>query len=118
MQTRGGKGILTQKTTGKTGPLVAVKSVLEDDQLMIATEAGTMIRMAVRDISVYSRNTQGVRVINLKANDAIADVARVVIDGDDDAAVEQIDPTPTGNALATDPTVHDDPADGGQDGEA
>lgn len=88
-QTRGGKGILTQKTTAKTGPLVAIKSVLEDDQLMIATEAGIMIRMAVRDISVYSRNTQGVRVINLKANDAIADVARVVIE-DDEAAAAQL----------------------------
>ena len=88
LQSRGGKGILTQKTTSKTGPLVALKSVLDDDQLMIATEAGIMIRMAVTDISEYGRNTQGVRVINLKANDAIADVARVVIEDDEDAAVE------------------------------
>jgi len=87
-QTRGGKGILTQKTTSKTGGLVAIKSVLPDDQLMIATEAGIMIRMAVADISEYGRNTQGVRVINLKAHDAIADVARVVIEDDEDAAAD------------------------------
>ncbi len=88
IQTRGGKGILTQKTTSKTGPLVALKSVLDGDQLMIATEAGIMIRMAVGDISEYGRNTQGVRVLTLKANDAIADVARVVIEDDEAAAIE------------------------------
>ncbi|MEM6288754.1 MAG: DNA gyrase subunit A [Bacteroidota bacterium] len=87
-QTRGGKGILTQKTTAKTGALVAVKSVLDDDQLMIATEAGIMIRMAVSDISSLGRNTQGVRVLRLKDNDAIADVARVVIEDDEEAAAE------------------------------
>ncbi|MGB3541508.1 DNA gyrase subunit A, partial [Rubrivirga sp.] len=88
LQSRGGKGVTAQKTTSKTGKLVAIKSVLEDDQLMIATEAGIMIRMAVQDISTYGRNTQGVRVINLKANDAIADVARVIIEDDEEAAVE------------------------------
>ena len=109
VQSRGGKGILTQKTTGKTGPLVAIKSVLDDDQLMIATEAGTMIRMAVEDISVYGRNTQGVRVLTLKANDAIADVARVVVEDDDEGGVvAQIDPTPSGDALATDDAVGGD----------
>ena len=110
VQSRNGKGILTQKTTGKTGPLVAIKSVLPDDQLMVATEAGIMIRMAVQDISVYSRNTQGVRVINLKANDAIADVARVVIEEDEATgiAVPAIDPTPAAAALATDAGVAGD----------
>ena len=101
VQSRNGKGILTQKTTAKTGPLVAIKSVLDDDQLMIATEAGIMIRMAVQDISVYSRNTQGVRVLTLKPNDAIADVARVVLDDADDAALaegaEHATPQPAGN---------------------
>jgi DNA gyrase subunit A len=82
VQGRGGQGILAMKTTPKTGELVALKSVLATDELMIATEAGLMIRMAVADISTYSRNTQGVRVINLKANDAIADVARMVAEED------------------------------------
>ena len=108
VQSRGGKGILTQKTTGKTGPLVAIKSVLDDDQLMIATEAGTMIRMAVEAISVYGRNTQGVRVLTLKSNDAIADVARVVVEDDEGGVVAEIDPTPSGDALATDDGVGGD----------
>ncbi len=86
VQSRGGQGILTQKTTAKTGDLVALKSVVEDDELMIATEAGLMIRMSVGSISTYGRNTQGVRVINLKGDDAIADVTRMIVeDGVDDA---------------------------------
>ena len=120
VQSRNGKGILTQKTTAKTGPLVAIKSVLPDDQLMVATEAGIMIRMAVEDISVYSRNTQGVRVLTLKANDAIADVARVVIEEDEETgiAVPAIDPTPSDGALATDPGVAEaPPADDAPDAE-
>ncbi len=113
VQSRNGKGILTQKTTDKTGPLVAIKSVLHDDQLMIATEAGIMIRMAVQDISVYSRNTQGVRVLTLKSNDAIADVARVVIEEDEETgiAVPAIDPTPSGEALESDDAVTEAPAE-------
>ena len=78
VQTRGGKGIITLKTTAKTGPLVAIKGVRESDGLMISTQSGIMIRMHVSDISVYGRNTQGVRLINLKPGDAIADVTRVV----------------------------------------
>ncbi|QXD14969.1 DNA gyrase subunit A [Rhodocaloribacter litoris] len=78
VQTRGGKGIITLKTTVKTGPLVAIKGVQETDDLMISTHNGIMIRMHVGDISVFGRNTQGVRLINLKPGDAIADVTRVV----------------------------------------
>ena len=112
-QTRNGKGILTQKTTPKTGGLVAIKSVLDDDQLMIATEAGIMIRMAVEDISVYSRNTQGVRILTLKANDAIADVARVVIEDNEEAALAAEAGT---DALPPAPADADDAADKAPDG--
>jgi DNA gyrase subunit A len=87
-QTRGGKGILAMKTTDKTGPLVSLKAVQDDDQLMIATEAGLMVRIPVAGISTYGRNTQGVRVINLREHDAIADVARVVADDEDDEVGE------------------------------
>lgn len=79
-QSRGGLGILTQKTTSKTGDLVSLKSVLEEDELMIATHSGTMIRLEVSDISTYGRNTQGVRIIKLKSDDEIADVTRVIIE--------------------------------------
>ncbi|MEM0962438.1 MAG: DNA gyrase subunit A [Bacteroidota bacterium] len=94
-QSRGGKGVLAQKTTSKTGRLVALKSVLDDDQLMIATEAGIMIRMAVADISTQGRNTQGVRVLRLKENDAIGDVARLVLDDEEDGVA-------AGDGVATD----------------
>ncbi|NNF58836.1 MAG: DNA gyrase subunit A, partial [Rhodothermaceae bacterium] len=85
LRNRGGKGVLTQKTTAKTGPLVSLKSVLEEDELVIATEAGLMVRIPVDSISTYSRNTQGVRIINLKNDDAIADVTRVIIEDDEPA---------------------------------
>ena len=96
LQSRGGQGVIAHQTTSKTGALVALKSVLPDDQLMIATEAGIMIRMAVDAISEYGRNTQGVRVINLKNNDAIADVARGVIE-DEEAPLS---PAPDGETPA------------------
>ena len=83
VQSRGGKGIYTMKTTAKTGPLVSLKGVLDSDDLMIVTQNGLMIRMHVGDISTYGRNTQGVRLINLKEGDAIADVTRVVVEDED-----------------------------------
>ena len=78
VQSRGGKGIITLKTTSKTGPLVSIKGVLESDDLMIITENGVLIRTHVDGISTLGRNTQGVRLIRLKDGDAIADVTRVV----------------------------------------
>ena len=91
LQSRGGKGILTMKTTTKTGGLVALKSVLDEDDLMIVTERGITIRMRVADIREMGRNTQGVRVINLKSGDAIADVARLILDEDEET------PEPSGD---------------------
>jgi len=82
-------GILTMKTTSKTGKLVAIKSVVDEDDLMIVTQFGITIRMRVADIREMGRNTQGVRVINLKGDDSIADVTRLVIEnGDVEALVE------------------------------
>jgi len=86
VQTRGGKGIITLKTTPKTGPLVSIKGVLESDDLMIVTQNGVLIRMHVDGISTLGRNTQGVRLIRLRDGDAIADVTRVV--GEDEHEVE------------------------------
>jgi len=99
IQSRGGKGIITMKTTIKTGPLVSIKGVLEADDLMIVTQNGIMIRMHVGDISVLGRNTQGVRLINLKNADAIADVTRVVIEEDEEVAISEETPaTPEAEA--------------------
>jgi DNA gyrase subunit A len=92
LQSRGGKGIITLKTTSKTGPLVTIKAVREEDDLMISTVNGIMIRFNISGVRAMGRNTQGVRVINLKSDDEIADVTRVVLDEDDVA--EGDDETP------------------------
>jgi DNA gyrase subunit A len=83
IQTRGGKGIITMKTTSRTGKLVAIKGVESKDDLMIVTQHGIMIRTSVDGISTMGRNTQGVRLINLRATDGIADVTRLVIEEDE-----------------------------------
>jgi DNA gyrase subunit A len=75
---RGGMGIITIKTTDRNGPVVAVKEVVETDQLMIMTSHGQVIRVPVKGISVLGRNTQGVRLMNLDEGDRVSDVARVV----------------------------------------
>ncbi len=90
VQSRGGKGVITMKTTRKTGPLVSIKGVMDSDDIMIITEKGILIRTHVNGISTMGRNTSGVRVINLKHGDAIADVTRVVTDEEEeDAAVSE-----------------------------
>jgi len=78
VQKRGGKGIITLKRTDKTGALVALKEVQPEDELMLITRHGVIIRQPVGGIRVISRNTQGVRVMNLDAGDEVVDVARVV----------------------------------------
>jgi DNA gyrase subunit A len=74
---RGGKGVKTLNITDKTGQLVAIKSVTDDDDLMITNKSGVMIRLRMDDLRVMGRATQGVRLINLKGNDTIASVAKV-----------------------------------------
>jgi DNA gyrase subunit A len=74
---RGGKGIITVKTTDKTGKMVAIKEVLETDDVVVVTEKGIVIRQHASEIRVAGRNTQGVRLIRLDAGDIISDVAAV-----------------------------------------
>jgi DNA gyrase subunit A len=78
VQKRGGKGIITLKKTDKTGSIVALKEVIPDDELMMITRHGVIIRLPVDGIRVIGRNTQGVKVMNLDSGDAVVDVARVV----------------------------------------
>src|SRR5690554_2029555 len=80
---RGGKGVKTISITEKTGNLVAIKNVTDNDDLMIINKSGIAIRMAVEDLRVMGRATQGVKLINLKGNDSIAAVAKVMHDEDD-----------------------------------
>jgi DNA gyrase subunit A len=75
---RGGKGVKTINITEKTGSLIAVKNVLDNDDLMIINKSGIIIRLAISELRVMGRATQGVRLINLKENDAIAAVAKVI----------------------------------------
>jgi DNA gyrase subunit A len=77
---RGGKGVKTINITEKTGDLISVKSVSNDNDLMIITLNGLTIRLNVNTISLLGRATQGVRVINLKGDDRIASVARVNVE--------------------------------------
>ena len=80
---RGGKGVKTLNVTDKTGNLIAIKSVTDDDDLMIINKSGLTIRMHVADIRTQGRATQGVKLINLKGKDQIAAVAKVEKDEED-----------------------------------
>ncbi|MFW6327500.1 MAG: DNA gyrase C-terminal beta-propeller domain-containing protein, partial [Bacteroidota bacterium] len=86
---RGGKGVKTLNITPKTGSLIAIKGVSVDNDLMIITYKGLTIRLAVSTISVLGRATQGVRLINLREDDSIASVARIVKVEEQDAEIEQ-----------------------------
>lgn len=77
---RGGKGVITLNITEKTGDLVAIQSVTDEDGLMIINKSGVAIRMSVDELRVMGRNTQGVKLINLKGNDEIAAIAKVEMD--------------------------------------
>ncbi len=81
---RGGKGVKTISITDKTGELVAIKNVTDQDDLMIINKSGIAIRLPVEDLRVMGRATQGVRLINLKNNDQIAAVAKVMKIEDDE----------------------------------
>ena len=86
---RGGKGVKTINITEKTGSLVAIKSVTDDDDLMIITENGLTIRIPVKSVRLMGRAAQGVKLINLKEGDKIASVARVSVENND---AEDVDP--------------------------
>ena len=78
IQSRGGKGVINIKRTAKNGKIISIKIVSDEDQLMIITSDGNIIRMKVSEISTIGRNTQGYRIVSLKENTKIVDMARVV----------------------------------------
>ena len=86
---RGGKGVITLNITEKTGNLIAIQNVTDEDGLMIINKSGVAIRMGMNEMRVMGRNTQGVKVINLKNNDSIAAIAKVEMDKD----VEEVEET-------------------------
>ncbi|WP_336129134.1 DNA gyrase subunit A [Mesoflavibacter sp. CH_XMU1422-2] len=102
---RGGKGVKTISITEKTGSLVAIKSVTDSDDLMIINKSGIAIRLAVENLRTMGRATQGVKLINLKGNDSIAAVAKVMKDEDEEEIdidnLEDTTNTEDGTTIAT-----------------
>lgn len=106
---RGSKGVRTMNITDKTGKLVAMKNVTEDNDLLIITQSGLIIRMAVSDIAQSGRNTQGVKLINIRDNDSIASVSVVAKSEEDEQPAAPENGTAEGTQSET-------PAEG-QDGQ-
>jgi len=98
---RGGKGVKTISITDKTGNLVAIKNVTDEDDLMIINKSGIAIRMAVSDLRVMGRATQGVKLINLKGNDSIAAVAKVMKDEEETELDDESTDSQTNNEDGT-----------------
>ena len=84
---RGGKGVITVKTSEKVGKMMAMMEVQDNDELVIISTHGMVIRQSVKDIRVMGRNTQGVRVIRLNQGDGIADIAKVISEDEEDAPI-------------------------------
>jgi len=121
---RGGKGVKTLNITEKTGKLISINAVTDADDLMIINKSGLTIRMAIEDLRVMGRATQGVRLINLKGKDSIAavtkvmkdDVAEVIVDEDGnviESVIERVKPDL--EVLEDDGTVEDDEEDDSDD---
>ena len=92
---RGGKGVKTINVTEKTGQLVAIKNVTDEDDLMIINKSGVTIRMAISSLRVMGRATQGVKLIDLKKTDAIAAVAKVLHEEEENESGTEIENTNT-----------------------
>ncbi|SHL73007.1 DNA gyrase subunit A [Chryseobacterium polytrichastri] len=88
---RGGKGVITLNITEKTGNLIAIQNVTDEDGLMIINKSGVAIRMNMDEMRVMGRNTQGVKMINLKKNDEIAAIAKVAMDKEVEEDLEEIE---------------------------
>lgn len=112
---RGAKGVKTINITDKTGNLVAIKVVVENDDLMIITKSGLTIRMGVEDISVQGRATQGVRLIRLEDDDEIASVAKVEVE---DKEESQMEDTPAIEGATPEGPSDEAESDGDASGEA
>ena len=88
VQSRGGKGIITMKTTEKTGSVVGALTVRDEDEIMLITVKGQMVRTFVKDIREAGRNTQGVKLINLDSGDKLQAIAPVISEEKEDSAAE------------------------------
>ncbi len=93
IQRRGGKGLITIKCSDRNGPLMGVRDVFPGEELMVITRNGIMIRISLNSVSSQSRNTQGVRIINLKGDDLVGSIAKIGLEAveDPDADTENAD---------------------------
>ncbi|MDP2913407.1 MAG: DNA gyrase subunit A [Candidatus Omnitrophota bacterium] len=89
LQSRGGKGIINIKTTGKNGETVCIKTVSDRDEIMLMTEKGMIVRSPIKDIRATGRSTQGVRLIRVEQQDAVASIAKIVPEDEDERAEEE-----------------------------
>ncbi|MFO8148064.1 MAG: DNA gyrase subunit A [Bacteroidota bacterium] len=105
---RGGKGVKTISVTEKTGELVTIKNVTDKDDLMIINKSGLAIRMSIENLRVMGRATQGVKLINLKGNDAIAAVAKVMKDEDEVEIMDEAASTDISGEISDGTTIVDD----------
>lgn len=122
---RGGKGVITLNITEKTGNLIAIQNVTDEDGLMIINKSGVAIRMGMDEMRVMGRNTQGVRLINLKKNDEIAAIAKVEMDKDVEDDSEENEEGTVGslfdnqeNNTETPQTENENPAEGNENSES
>jgi DNA gyrase subunit A len=96
VQKRGGKGVITIKTNKRNGKVMTILVVSDEDEVMLVTDAGKIIRLAIGDISVISRNTQGVKLIDIDTNERLVSAARLAEQedsesGDDGEASDDMD---------------------------
>lgn len=89
LQSRGGKGVINIKTSERNGKVVGIKVANKGYELMIMTEQGMSIRLCVDEISIQSRNTQGVRLVKLNENDKIASIANIVKEDEEQKSEEK-----------------------------
>lgn len=108
---RGGKGVKTLNITEKTGNLIAIQCVTDDDGLMIINKSGVAIRMSMDEMRIMGRNTQGVKVINLKKDDEIAAIAKIEMDKEVEEEIDALegDEVETGNISNVEIAHSDDP---------
>jgi DNA gyrase subunit A len=115
IQTRGGKGIITIKTTERNGPVVAASCVLDIEEVMLITNRGMLIRMQAKGISVIGRNTQGVRLITVESKEEqVVAVARVAETSPEAAEAGVQEAPETVEPLETEPADDEPPAGGGE----
>jgi DNA gyrase subunit A len=110
VQSRGGKGIITMKTTEKTGVVVGALTVKDEDEIMLITEKGQMVRTRVSDVREAGRNTQGVKLIELEEGDKLQAIAPVIIEEDDAEGEGGDDAAPADPANPAAPSTPVEPA--------